>query len=185
MTSRHVLLLNADYNLLSLNPLSSIHWQNAMKLQFTGAAHVVHYYEDWVVRSPSVDMKVPSVMALTEYRQFKRAVKFSLKNLFLRDNHTCQYCNEEFAPTLLTKDHVTPRSHGGKTSWENITTACSPCNHSRGTNVRIRPTREPWRPDYREINSRLTNKPVLAHDETWVDYLSYHWDENLINIMKN
>lgn len=181
--SRHVLLLNADYNLLSLNPLSTISWQNAMKLQFTGAAHVVHYYEDWVVHSPSTDMFVPSVMALTEYRHFRRAVKFSLKNLYLRDDYTCQYCEKPFSGDLLTKDHVKPRANGGKTNWENIVSACSPCNHKRGSNEHIRPIREPWRPTIYEMNGKLTKKPVVAHDETWRQYLGQFWDDHNIKVM--
>lgn len=181
--SRHVLLLNADFNVLSLNPLSTINWQNAMKLHFTGAAQVVHEYDDWIIHSPSLDMKVPSVMALTEYRQFKRGVKFSLKNLFLRDNHTCQYCATEFAPQHLTKDHVKPRFHGGKTNWENIVAACAPCNQKRGHNESIRPLREPVKPSIREINFKLTQQPIVAHDRSWKDYLAYHWNEDDIRFL--
>ena len=183
--TRHVLLLNADLNVLSLNPLSTINWQNAMKLQFTGAAQVIHYYEDWTVHSPSEEILVPSVMAVTQYKQFNRGVKFTLKNLFLRDDHTCQYCAEKFPAELLTKDHVIPRTYGGGTNWENITTACSPCNHKRGHNESIRPMTMPERPAIRDINNKLTSKPVVAHDESWVEYLSWHWkDKSLIRVMK-
>lgn len=31
----------------------------------------------------------------------------------------------------LTFDHVTPRSRGGLTSWENIVTCCIPCNRMK------------------------------------------------------
>lgn len=183
--TRHVLLLNADYNILSINPLSTITWQNAMKLHFTGGAQIVHHYEDWEIHSPSTVMKVPSVMALSEYRNIRRGVKFTTKNLLLRDDYMCQYCGNEFPAHLLTKDHVKPRKHGGKTNWENIVAACGPCNHRRGHDESIRPKKEPHRPTIYEINNKLTSTVVVAHDETWTDFLSMHWDVDKIKLLKD
>ncbi|MFX9589426.1 HNH endonuclease, partial [Acinetobacter baumannii] len=50
-------------------------------------------------------------------------------NLFLRDRFVCQYCG---SPDHLTFDHVVPRRLGGRTTWENIVTACAPCNLAKG-----------------------------------------------------
>ncbi|MGH8474235.1 MAG: HNH endonuclease, partial [Methylococcales bacterium] len=49
--------------------------------------------------------------------------------MFLRDRFSCQYCG---SPHHLTFDHVTPRRLGGRTSWENVATACAPCNLRKG-----------------------------------------------------
>ena len=178
--SGDVLLLNADYNVLSVNPLSTISWQNAMKLQFTDAIDIIDYYDEWVVHSAFDTMPVPSVIALKEYRNFNRRVKFTLKNLFLRDDYTCQYCQEKFHGDDLTKDHVKPRSLGGKPNWENIVSCCSPCNHRRGNAESIRPIRAPFVPSIREINAKIKNSRIHASHESWVPFLEYFWDSENI-----
>jgi 5-methylcytosine-specific restriction endonuclease McrA len=47
-----------------------------------------------------------------------------------RDHRTCQYCGRTDGP--MTIDHVVPRSHGGKETWENLVCACSACNSRKG-----------------------------------------------------
>ena len=33
---------------------------------------------------------------------------------------------------VLTFDHIVPRSRGGRTVWDNVVTACEPCNLKKG-----------------------------------------------------
>lgn len=51
--------------------------------------------------------------------------------LFRRDAHLCLYCGERQDPLLLSRDHVTPLSHGGIDSWNNVVTACKRCNNHK------------------------------------------------------
>mgnify|MGYP001544893405 FL=1 len=51
--------------------------------------------------------------------------------LFRRDDYICLYCGEELPPAMLTRDHVVPLSAGGRDTWENVVTACQPCNHRK------------------------------------------------------
>lgn len=53
------------------------------------------------------------------------------RRLFRRDNHLCLYCGESFSDRLLTRDHVVPISAGGTDDWENVVTACRPCNQRK------------------------------------------------------
>jgi 5-methylcytosine-specific restriction endonuclease McrA len=54
----------------------------------------------------------------------------SNKYLFARDRWTCAYCGTvNHNETKLTCDHIVPRSRGGKDIWENVVTACMPCNN--------------------------------------------------------
>ena len=48
--------------------------------------------------------------------------------LFRRDANLCAYCGEEYVVKDLTRDHVHPKSKGGVDRWENVVTACGPCN---------------------------------------------------------
>lgn len=51
--------------------------------------------------------------------------------LFRRDDYLCLYCGEELPTGLLTRDHVVPLSAGGRDTWENVVTACQPCNNRK------------------------------------------------------
>ena len=51
------------------------------------------------------------------------------REVLRRDRHTCQYCGSQ---KQLTLDHVIPRAQGGQHSWDNVVTACSPCNAKKG-----------------------------------------------------
>ncbi|MGD8913131.1 MAG: HNH endonuclease [Candidatus Thiodiazotropha sp.] len=58
----------------------------------------------------------------------------SNRALFERDSNTCQYCGETFSPRQLTRDHVIPRSRGGKDVWTNVVASCFLCNSVRKRN---------------------------------------------------
>ena len=123
-----VLILNADYSPLQIAPLSTISWKEAVKLVWLDQVEVLEYYDDWFVHSPSVTLQVPSVIVTKTYVKTSRGVKFNKTNLCIRDEYTCQYCIQKFDSKSLTIDHVLPRSHGGKTNWQNVCCACGPCN---------------------------------------------------------
>lgn len=77
----------------------------------------------------SITVHVPAVAVLRrKVRVKKTGVKFSMVNLCLRDNFSCQYCGQKLPMSKLNKDHVTPRDQGGKTTWTNIVMSCYPCN---------------------------------------------------------
>ncbi|WP_082145776.1 HNH endonuclease [Microvirga massiliensis] len=110
------LVLNADYRPLSYYPLSVWCWQDAIKAVFLDRVNIVSEY-DRTVRSPSFEMRLPSVVSLKTYVKPTRHPAFTRFNVFLRDCFTCQYCG---AREDLTFDHVIPRSKGGQTTWTNL-----------------------------------------------------------------
>jgi 5-methylcytosine-specific restriction endonuclease McrA len=122
------LVLNADYRPLSYYPLSLWPWQEAVKAVWLDRVQIVAEY-DTVVRSPSTEIRIPSVVVLRDYIKPQKRVAFTRFNLFLRDEFSCQYCG---AKGDLTFDHVVPRARGGVTSWENVVAACSRCNLRKG-----------------------------------------------------
>ena len=122
------LVLNADYRPLSYYPLSLWCWQDSVKSVFLDRVTIVSNYNR-VVRSPSLIMKLPSVIALKSYVTPQSNPNFTRFNVFLRDKFSCQYCGSK---NELTFDHLLPRSRGGKTNWNNVVTACSSCNVQKG-----------------------------------------------------
>jgi len=165
------LVLNADAQPLSLLPLSTIQWQEAVKYLWLDKVTVLDWYDDWVVRSASWETKVPAVVMLKEYMRVKTSVRFSKSNVFLRDEFICQYCRKPLAKKFATLDHILPISKGGKTNWTNVVCACGPCNQEKSDKIGRKPIRPPYRPDYWELVSKRRHLPYHVKHKGWLDYL--------------
>lgn len=75
----------------------------------------------------------PRVIRYLHYdKSFIKQVKFSRRNIILRDNYTCAYCNKKLPLEQLQLEHIIPKSRGGKTTWTNTITACIKCNQKKG-----------------------------------------------------
>ena len=174
------LVLNADFRPLSYFPLSLWSWQDAVKAVFLDRVNIIDHY-DAVVRSPSFEMRLPSVIALKEYVHAARHPAFTRFNVFLRDRFTCQYCARPHSSHDLTFDHVIPRSRGGRTTWENIVTACARCNLTKGgrtpREAHMHPLHTPHRPSAFELQQHGRRFPPHHLHESWLDYL--YWDIEL------
>ena len=119
-------------------------------------------------------MRVPRVVVLVAYDRIpRRNIRFSRRNVFIRDGSTCQYCGRSFPTSDLNLDHVVPRSQGGKTTWENIVCSCVPCNKRKGGDLPDRagmrlvsaPGPPRWSPEY----AFSLRRPI--HKE-WVPFLN-------------
>ena len=118
-----VLVLNASYEAINICNL-----RRAITLIFKGVACAEEETEH-EIKSASMVIRIPTVIRLLKFIRIPyRAVRFSRRNVLLRDGYRCQYCEEQFAPSLLTLDHVIPLSQGGKTQWDNVVAACKACN---------------------------------------------------------
>ncbi|MEM8915890.1 MAG: HNH endonuclease [Pseudomonadota bacterium] len=174
------LVLNADYRPLSYFPLSLWSWQDAVKAVFLDRVDIVSEY-DRVVRSPSFEIRLPSVISLREYVPAARRPAFTRFNVFLRDSFTCQYCGEGFPTQELTFDHVIPRSRGGRTTWENVVTACSSCNLKKGDKLPkacgMEPRTEPSQPTSSRLQKNGRAFPPNFLHQSWRDFL--YWDTEL------
>ena len=75
-------------------------------------------YPELKIRAVSMDVPLPSVIALTDYiKQPNQNPAFTRRNVYLRDGYICQYCGNRFKTPDLTLDHVYPRCYGGKLEW--------------------------------------------------------------------
>lgn len=163
-----VLVLNASYE-----PMHVVSVRRAVVLLLKEKAQVVEAAES-VLRSQHMELPTPVVIRLVTYIRIRRRwhLPVSRRGVLARDAYTCQYCGEQPGKSVLTIDHVVPRSRGGSKSWENLVTACGPCNRRKGG-------REP-----REAGMKLISKPskprffALALVETgtrhsvWEKYLA-------------
>lgn len=160
----HVLVLNQDYSALTVCGV-----ERAVVLMHLQKVHLVESVDGKYVRSPSVRIPWPSIIRLKGYKRvpYKRVV-LSRKNVMRRDGMRCQYCGSS---KRLTIDHVLPKSRGGKDTWENLVTACVPCNNRKGDRTPkeagMKLKREPFRPSH----VMFIRDFVGTVDETWKPYL--------------
>lgn len=151
------LVLNGDYT-----PLTIIDWQKAMIWSFKndynskiGVEIIDFYKDDYIIGINNKKHPIPAVVKTVKYfRLNNNRVKFSRKNLFIRDNYSCQYCGVKPELNKLTYDHVIPKSiwndhKQSPTTWTNIVTACVNCNRRKGN-------RTP-----KQANMPLKNLPIM------------------------
>lgn len=167
--------------------------RRALMMLFAGnaraldAAYDAHDFSSWrglpigpdahedVIGTSSGPLRIPRVLLLSRYGRVPRAtLSLSRRNVFLRDDYTCQYCGCTPVVAELNLDHVTPRSRGGPATWENLVTSCRTCNLRKGNatpeeagmRLRSRPFRPAW-----TASSQLTTasrrfrewEPFLPH----------------------
>ncbi len=123
--------------------------RDALVMLFLGRARALdaafepHDFDAWRAMRPldgdesigtiGGSLKVPRVLQLTTFNRVPRAtVRLSRRNIYLRDDHTCQYCGDKPGTRDLNLDHVMPRSRGGRSSWDNLVTSCRDCNLEKG-----------------------------------------------------
>lgn len=165
------LLLNTDGSPVSMLPLSTISWQEAIRFMVLDKVSVMDWHEDWIVHSSNWSTRVPSVIMLKEYQKKKGYVRYSKMNVFLRDEFVCQYCATKVTRKTATLDHVLPISHGGKSTWENSTTACMPCNSGKGNNKHHVPKHKPHKPTYWELVEKRKKLDWDIQHPSWAQWL--------------
>jgi 5-methylcytosine-specific restriction endonuclease McrA len=152
-------------------PIHAVSFKKAITYVVKGKVHVIESY-DIIIHA---DWKMPAVVRLTHWVSKKvRPVPFSKRNVYLRDNGRCQYCDKPVSQEELTFDHVIPRSRGGERTWENIVTACRRCNTKKanktpreaGLTLKKKPVQPKWLP--------FVNTSVLRMQEVprqWREFL--------------
>lgn len=199
MLDSSVLLLNAHYmamRVVSVRRAFTLLFKRdgqeqpvAEIVHVDGGQYVSYNFEDWRqlsqfrkefepnshdwIRTVRFDLCVPRIIrVLTFAKQPRQDVKFNRRNLFARDHNICQYCGKKFSTSDLSLDHVIPRSRGGTTLWENVVTACGPCNRRKGDRTpeeaRMKMLSHPVRPRFLAI---VLMGEANAH-MAWRKYLS-------------
>ena len=120
-----VLVLNANFEPINIcttrRAVGLILWGKAAMV--TNGRGYIHTIKELIPR--------PSVIRLEmQIHRPRPRVKLTRREVFRRDNYTCQYCGRRDGS--LTVDHVLPRYQGGLHVWNNVVAACPPCNHRKG-----------------------------------------------------
>ena len=166
--NQEVLVLNSDYE-----PLNVCNARRAIVLVYLGKADILHAEEDRRATSAEGEFVMPSVVKLRGHvKRPLPELKLSRRTVFARDNYMCQYCGSTTKD--LTIDHVIPKRHGGKASWENLVCCCRKCNMKKSDKlahqVGMKLMRPPRRPRYTPFIS-LTKYLAGRKNAVWRDYL--------------
>jgi len=145
MINRSVLVLNQNYE-----PLNICRVRRAIVLVYEGKAEML---EDGTgfIHSINRELPLPSVIRLSYIVKRPRPKRrLTRLEIFNRDQYTCQYCGK--VTQQLTLDHVIPRYRGGEQTWENMVSACIPCNRHKASQTP------------KEAGMRLMNCPCPPRD---------------------
>jgi hypothetical protein len=164
------LLLNADFSPLSIiDWKKAIHWYHKYENNPRYSIDIIDFYkDDCIVGVNNKKYPIPAVVITKRFFKItNRSLTFSRKNIFIRDNHTCQYCGEKYDLKNLTYDHVIPKSlwkssQGSPTCWTNIVTACVSCNRKKGNKTP------------QQANMPILNFPVKPNKTPKYLPVSYH-----------
>ncbi|HEX5054600.1 MAG TPA: HNH endonuclease [Planctomycetota bacterium] len=170
MLDRATLVLNRSWR-----PVHVTTVRRALCMVFREAARIVspetlstYTFAEWAaqpsavetltIRSPRIRLAAPEVILLVQYDRVPcHEAPFTRRNLFLRDEFTCQYCGRKCTTDHISVDHVLPRSRGGSTSWENCVLACVGCNARKADRT------------LKESGLRLLRQPIRPR---WTPYLN-------------
>lgn len=170
------LLLNSDYT-----PIRILSWKQAMIIDFRHKYNpntpidVIDYHPSNVVHGTNnKQYPIPSIIRIKKFfNLYQKSINFSRKNLFIRDNYSCQYCGRSLPNNQLTYDHVVPKSRykpdcKKSTNWTNIVTSCRSCNAKKSNKTP------------QEAGMALLNSPYIPKYDT--KYLSWGAELSTISI---
>jgi 5-methylcytosine-specific restriction endonuclease McrA len=124
MVGLPVLVLNQNYE-----PLNVCKVRRALVLLVHGKAEVLENGRGSLHSMNSI-FEIPSVIRLVYFiKRPHHQRRMTKVEVFNRDKNTCQYCGCE--NNDLTLDHVMPKRRGGEHNWQNIVSACIPCNRRK------------------------------------------------------
>lgn len=161
-----VLVLNLNYV-----PINVCTARRAIILLGKGKAELLENHRGEVHTVTTV-FDIPSIIRLVYLvkRPFAPR-KLSKKEIFLRDQYTCQYCGKKTQE--LTLDHVIPRRQRGAHTWENVVAACPKCNLRKAGRTPVEASmkliREPRAPQPNPYRM-LQNYAIL---EEWRPYVPW------------
>ena len=133
MNHEKVLILDTSWE-----PLYFVSWEDAISNIFIGKLDVIEEHPTDVIRTTTGTIPAPlkarftSDVFLRKLGQKVRWLRFNKKNLYLRDNGKCQYCDKKITFNESTMDHIVPKSQGGMSGWRNIVLSCNSCNQKKG-----------------------------------------------------
>ena len=160
-----VLVLNQNFE-----PLNVCNVRRALVLLGRDKAETIENGRGYLHSATDI-FEIPSVIRLAYLiRRPRPQGRLTRRDIFLRDQFTCQYCGNQSKD--LTLDHVLPRHRGGTHEWDNVVAACKRCNHRKAgqtpEEARMYLRRDPYQPTYSYFR---TFYHYLERNEGWRKFI--------------
>jgi len=183
-----VLVLNKNWQAVGIkNPADTfamLMTDTATGLDIRGLDYMVPLrWKDWIqlpveddddfVQTINQKIKIPKVIILSKFDKVPRKrPRFSQKNIWIRDNYTCQYTGKKLKPGEGNIDHVVPRSKGGPTDWSNCVLACKKINAKKANatpeEAGLRLLKKPEPPKELPVYHYITNRHGIKEWEIFL-----------------
>jgi 5-methylcytosine-specific restriction endonuclease McrA len=177
-----VLILNKSWTPIRLKTL-----QTAIKLIFSDRADIVDKdysvwsWDDWskrpyisgdFIQTTSSKIILPEIIILKKYNKIPvHSVRYSKRNIFIRDQYNCQYSGKKVDFKTADIDHIIPKSKGGKDCWENVVVCAKEINRKKADNlpedVGLKLLKTPTKPN----PTTLFIDPKIKIKDSWRDFL--------------
>ena len=143
-----------------------------------GDTFYAYKWEDWVkepikdtdevIKATNYSVKIPELIVLSTYdKVFKKDVRLTKKNIFIRDGNICQYTGEKMKASEADIDHVIPRAQGGENSWPNLVVCSKEINRKKADRTPeqagLKLIRQPSKPS----PDKLLIDPKINRPESW------------------
>jgi 5-methylcytosine-specific restriction endonuclease McrA len=173
-----ILVLNRNWQAIGVkspaDTFAMLMTDTATGLDIRGVDYMVPLrWKDWIqlpieanddfVQTINKKIKIPKVIVLAKFDKVpKKRPRFSQKNIWIRDNFTCQYTGKKLKPGEGNIDHIIPRSKGGPTDWTNCVLACKKVNakkaDARPEDVGLQLLKKPEPPKELPVFHYITNR---------------------------
>jgi len=145
-----------------------------MPLEWNDWVNVNLNEKDRKIKTVNGYVKIPTIIVLNHYDKIpKQVVKFTQKNLWARDNYTCQYTGKKISRTTGNIDHILPKSQGGKTSWENCVIAHKDINAVKADRtpeqVGLKLIKKPCAPRVMPVSFYIRNREYIKDWELFLN----------------
>jgi 5-methylcytosine-specific restriction endonuclease McrA len=139
--------------------------------------------DEAVIHGVSRHFRIPEIILLSRYKDLpQQRIHFSRRTIYKRDGNQCMYCGARPGLQSLSIDHVTPRSRGGLTVWENTVLACVDCNRKKANRLMAEAGMKFFIPGYKPIKPKFTLYRGDYRCDSWQNWLgTCYWNIELVN----
>ena len=161
----------------NLQPYNFNDWAELSKMMEIDPNHPEKY-----IRGSNCVLAVPTVLRLLKFDRLpKRHVKLNRRSIYNHYGGMCCYCGKKLPPKQLNLDHVIPRSRGGLSTWDNLVTACYPCNTKKADRTpeeaHMPLLRKPTKPSWKGQRMEIIQLRGLGMHPSWERLIAHaYWN---------
>lgn len=186
-----VLVLNKNYQAIAFTTfkraVAKLYTQRVEVIDFSNNTFNNYDFSSWLEYSATSNKEClwlsdedkivlpPAIRSLHCDKSITRKLRVVSKNIFIRDDYLCAYCGKRFSTNNLSIDHIIPKSKKGPHTWDNLITACIPCNSKKGDRTLkeagMSLLYQPYTPQFRLFSKEVVSRLDEDTKNTWSKFI--------------